>query len=366
MKSKIKGNAKNKNIYIALGITILLIIPISGYAICKNTTARSEKQNSESLKPEHKPSTTPSISEAEPVPFKELTIPYLRDQHWEGSNLAALEKVAEYTNYTSYITSYQSEGLKIDALLTKPKGEMPENGWPGIIFVHGYIPPSEYHTLNNYEVYVDFLADRGFVVFKTDLRGHGDSGGSPSSGYFSADYVIDVLNAYASLKKTDFIDQVGLWGHSMSGNLVFRAMVINQNIPATVIWAGATYTYEDFFEYSINDNSYQPPNRESEAAEKRSNLFDIHGNFDPNNSFWRQVVPTNYLNGVKGSIQLHHAVNDPVVDIEYSKNLMKILDGTAIEHQLYEYPNGGHNIRSPNFSTAMQQTAEFFRSELAD
>ena len=47
---------------------------------------------------------------------------------------------------------------------------------------------------------MDYLAQNGFVVFKIDLRGHGDSEGEPGGGYFGADYVTDTLNAHSALE----------------------------------------------------------------------------------------------------------------------------------------------------------------------
>src|SRR5437667_165077 len=47
------------------------------------------------------------------MPFREITIPYLREQTYE-SHLGSLEKISENNQYTSYVTSYTSNGLKIN------------------------------------------------------------------------------------------------------------------------------------------------------------------------------------------------------------------------------------------------------------
>lgn len=299
-----------------------------------------------------------------PIPFRELTIPYLRERTYTSS-VGELREFAAHTNYRSYTTTYTSDGLQIHALLTVPTGDEPEEGWPAIVFVHGYIPPVNYRTTEQYEAYVEALASRGFVVFKIDLRGHGSSEGEAGGAYYSSDYVIDTLNARAALATLPYVDAdaIGVWGHSMAGNVAFRSMVA-QNIPAVVIWAGAVYTYEDFVEYRIDDDSYRPPSDDSQRRRKRDELFATHGEFAPGSVFWHQVVPTNYISGVSGAIQIHHAVNDDVVDIRYSRNLMTILDGTSIIHQLHEYPSGGHNITGASFTTAMQRTADFFHEHL--
>ncbi|EKD95679.1 MAG: Dipeptidylaminopeptidase/acylaminoacyl-peptidase, partial [uncultured bacterium] len=142
------------------------------------------------------------------------------------------------------------------------------------------------------------------------------------------------------------------------------ALGANPEIPAVVIWAGAVYTYSDFSEYSIEDNSYQPPPADSLARKKRNEMFEKYGTFDPNSNFWKQVPMTNYLSDIKGAISLNHAVDDPVVDIRYSRNLNSLLDKTSISHELNEYSSGGHNIAGSNFNLAMENAVEFFRKYL--
>ncbi|MDX9833557.1 MAG: alpha/beta hydrolase, partial [Anaerolineae bacterium] len=63
----------------------------------------------------------------------------MRRQTYPGSEIAIEEELEPGANYDRYIASYQSEGLTIYALLTVPRGQKPQNGWPVIVFNHGYI-----------------------------------------------------------------------------------------------------------------------------------------------------------------------------------------------------------------------------------
>lgn len=300
-----------------------------------------------------------------PLAFEELTIPYLRNRKY-NSTLGELSEYSQNSNYTSFLTSYNSDGFKVNGFLTKPTGEQPANGWPGIVFVHGYIPPSVYRTTANYTDYIDFLARNGFVVFKIDLRGNGESEGEPEGAYYSSNYIIDLLNAYSALQNSGFVasDKIGLWGHSMAGNVVLRAVAAKPEIPAASIWAGAVYTYKDFAKYGISDNSYRPPTDQTRRQQKRKLLMDTYGDPKEGNPFWNLVAATNFLGDLKGAIQINHAVNDDVVNIGYSRDLNQILNQTQIPHELNEYPSGGHNITNPSFTPAMQRTVEFFKKYL--
>lgn len=302
-----------------------------------------------------------SLASATPFPFQGLTIPYLKKRAYE-SQIGELTKYNSQSNYESFLTSYDSDGLQVNGLLTIPTTQKPENGYPAIVFVHGYIPPTLYRTKQNYASYVDYFASRGFVVFKIDLRGHDESEGEASGAYYSGDYVVDVLNAYSALENMSEVDssKIGLWGHSMAGNVVFRALAVKPNIPKVVIWAGAVYTYDDFAEFGIDDNSYRPPGENTERQRKRDELFELYGRYSSDSWFWQQVPATNYLDGVAGAVQVHHAINDTVVDIGYSRNLMNVLDATSVSHELFEYPNGGHNLTGSAFTQAMQRSVDFY------
>jgi dienelactone hydrolase len=330
-----------------------------------------------------------------PYPLEDLTIPYLRQRTY-ASSLGSLQQIDQNSSYTSYLTSYSSDGLKINGLLTVPLGIPPYGGWSAIVFVHGYIPPNQYQTLERYTDYVDYLASNGFVVFKIDLRGNGDSQGQPAGAYYSAGYVIDTLNAYAALQAvriaspsanldkgmttassvtptlnpSQVVDvnpkKIGLWGHSMAGNILMRAWAVKPDIPAVVIWSGAGYSYTDLMKYKLNDPSFQPSPNASDSANfrMRQQLQKLYGNPDLSKPFWHDLAPVSFLSDLKGAIQIDQAQDDTVVNIGYNRDLMKLFDKTSVPHTMYEYPTGGHNIDGPSFDQAMQHTVEFYKKYL--
>jgi dipeptidyl aminopeptidase/acylaminoacyl peptidase len=218
---------------------------------------------------------------------------------------------------------------------------------------------------------VDYLARSGFVVFKIDYRGHGQSEGEASGSYFSPGYTIDSITALKSLQTMDIIDPqgIGMWGHSMAGNLVLRAMLIEPDIKAGVIWAGAVYSYDDFVKYGIDDNTYRPPapqeTQEGSDRRRRSReIFDTYGWPDTRVEYWRAVSLTENIEFLNSSLQLHHAEDDTVVNMGYSFDLAVVLQENGKEYEFYTYEGGGHNLISPYFDQAILRTVEFFRNNL--
>jgi uncharacterized protein len=302
---------------------------------------------------------------------REITIEYLRNIEITGSEITFESELAPGPNYYQYLASYFSEGNKIYGLLTIPFGETPEGGFKAIVFNHGYIPPAAYRTTERYTAYVDYLARSGFVVYKIDLRGHGESQGEPSGTYFSPDYTIDAIAALKSLQSMDIIDPqgIGMWGHSMAGNLVLRAMLIEPDIQAGVIWAGAVYSYDDFARYGIDDNTYRPPatpDTQITPDPRRGSraIFDTYGRPDTQVDYWKAVSLTENIDYLNNPLQLHHALDDSVVNIGYSFDLTTVLQENGKAYEFYTYEGGGHNLISPYFDQAMLRTVEFFRNNL--
>ena len=75
-----------------------------------------------------------------------LSIVNERKRSYPGSALTVRQTLRAGSNYSRQVVSYQSDGLRINALLTVPSGTPPKGGWPAIVFNHGYIPPNEYRT----------------------------------------------------------------------------------------------------------------------------------------------------------------------------------------------------------------------------
>jgi dipeptidyl aminopeptidase/acylaminoacyl peptidase len=320
------------------------------------------------------PSTVTPTPTATQVTFtvgQDLTIAYLRNLVITGSDVTIEKKLADGPNYHQYLASYISQGNIIYALLTVPFGDPPPGGFKAIVFCHGYIPPVAYRTTERYVAYVDYLARSGFVVFKIDYRGNGQSQGKPEGTYFSPAYTIDAIAALKSLQRMENVDPhgIGIWGHSMAGNLVLRAMEIEPDIKAGVIWAGAVYSYDDFTKYGISDPSYRPQPTQEGRGESASRsltqqIFEAYGRPDTSVPYWKAVSLTENIDYLNSPLQLDHAQDDAVVDIGYSIDLAAVLQAHGKQYEFYTYAGGGHNIISPYFDQAMQHTVAFFKDHL--
>lgn len=297
-----------------------------------------------------------------------LSIERLRLGEYPGSEIVIEQTLEPGVNYKRFIASYRSEGLKIYALLTVPNGKKPAGGFPVVIFNHGYIPPTEYKTTERYTTYVDSFARNGYIVFKPDYRGHGNSEGRPEGAYYSPAYTIDVLNAISSIKKYQDADpeKIGIWGHSMGGNIALRSLVVSKDIKAAVLWASVVGTYEELMTKWRRTISWRPSDNQAtlHLSSIRENLLKTYGSPQDNPTFWHSIDPRFYVKDILAPIQLHHGLADQLVPSEFSESLKNDLEKEGKTVEYYVYESADHNISSPNFEVAMQRSVNFFNKYL--
>lgn len=302
-------------------------------------------------------------------PLNPLSIKAMRERSYPGSDIVIEQTLSDGENYKQYVASYKSDGLKIYALLTIPKGNNPPTGgWPVIVFNHGYIPPETYQTTERYIAYVASFARSGYIVFKPDYRGNGKSEGQPEGAYYSPAYATDVLNAVSSVKKYPGVnpDKIGMWGHSLGGNITLRDLVVDtKDIKAAVIWGGVVGSYNDLMNNWQRRVTYQPPQRELALRNNyRKRITDTYGTPESNPAFWQSVDPIYFLSDITAPIQLHAGSDDEEVPVAFSQSLFKKLTDSGKTAEFYSYPGGDHNISSPNFEIAIKRSIDFFNKNL--
>jgi dipeptidyl aminopeptidase/acylaminoacyl peptidase len=304
---------------------------------------------------------TTTESQRPPIDPVSLTLTWLAQQETPGSDITVEQVLAPGNNYDRYLVSYLSEGLRINAYMTVPQGAQPATGWPAVVFNHGYIPPTIYRSTERYIAYQDAFARNGYIVFRPDYRGHAFSEGEATGAYGSPGYTIDVLNALASVKADPRVDanRIGMWGHSLGGYITLRAMVVNDDIKAGVIWAGVVGDYADMLENWRRNPSVIPTTIPQSARRWRDDLVAQMGTPAENPVYWNSISANSYLNTLSGPVQLHHGTADEDVPVDFSRTLQEEIEAAGGMVEYFEYADDNHNL-SNSLYVALERSVAFF------
>lgn len=161
----------------------------------------------------------------------------LRKRKFSGGEIKVEETLPKEGNYTSYIISYPSDNLKIYGMMNVPDGGGP---FPVIVLNHGYFNPSSFNSGDGTRTIADILAKNGYLTLASDYRSHGKSDSdNRGRGGHRPEYAIDVLNLIASVKslpKAD-VNKIGMWGHSMGGEVSICTVEVTDKVKVVVLWA---------------------------------------------------------------------------------------------------------------------------------
>ncbi len=305
-----------------------------------------------------------------------LAIVTMRQKQYPGSTITIEQTLNDGPNYHRYSVSYLSEGLKIYGFLTVPFGEKPKDGWPLILFNHGYIPPDQYSTANSYAIMIDPLASAGYIVFASDYRGNDNSKGTPMQPYVSPDYVTDSMNALASIEKYKgiepsassgrFVDtnRIGVFGHSMGGNITLHELVMTQNIKAAEILSGVVGNETDLLEWwNRRKTNNTIVGNDLDTYYIVEQMIQQHGTPQTDPKYWNTVDPTKFVSNISAPVQIQVGTADNEVPMRFSTSLRDALKSAGKTVSYHEYPGADHNV-SPDTSQAMEQTIQFFNTYL--
>jgi uncharacterized protein len=275
----------------------------------------------------------------------------LRARQYGGGAIETLRVMEDNTAFTRYLINYPSDGLTIQGFMNVPKGEGP---FPAVVVAHGYVYPKNYPVLTYMTPYADYLARSGYLVVHPNYRGHGWSDDGPNP--FRSGYTIDVLNLIQILKADGRVrpDAIGIFGHSMGGEVAIKALVVSPDIRAAVLYASMSADALESWRLINNTWAY--------------GWFLFDGPFSPWRDFeaFRLASPINFLDYVQAPVQLHHGTADGTVPLEWSQRLTRLLREHGKDADLFQYPGAPHGfgIGSVAYTMLMERSTLFFGQHL--
>lgn len=225
-----------------------------------------------------------------------------------------------------YIWYESTDGLKIPAIVYRPRNLDPNKKYPALVEIHGG-PTAQF--FRGFNTYAQFLTDNGYIVIQPNVRG--------STGYgvefrdmnlkdWGGGDLEDIEGAVNYLKTLPEVDpeRIGVWGGSYGGYLTFMAMTKKPDLwKAGVAWVGISdikRLYDssmDHFKYYLNQQMGDP---EADA------------------DLWYDRSAVNFLQHMTGKLYIIHGENDPRCPIEQARIVRdRLLELGKVEGEDFEY-----------------------------
>ncbi len=260
-------------------------------------------------------------------------------RQFPGGTITIERTVAKEGNYTNYLFSYPSDNLKIYGMMHVPAGKGP---FPVIIVNHGYFNQATFTSGDGTHAIANILAANGYLTLASDYRGFGKSenDGQRSRGH-NPNYAIDVLNLIASVKSLDNADttRIGMWGHSMGGEVSIRVAEASNALKAVVLWA-PTSTSQSVNASFYSRGQHTPAPTATPVADASTTTAD--------------------LRFITAPVSLHQGLADTEVNPQWSKDLAAALRAQGKTIEYFEYPGQDHNFKNLGWDVIAQRTVAFF------
>ena len=262
----------------------------------------------------------------------------LRKRDYKQSQITIESTISNNGSYSGYIFFYLSDDLKIYGRMNVPTGTGP---FPVIILNHGYFNQSSFSSGDGTQTIADILARNGYLTLASDYRGFGKSeNDSQGSQGHHPNYAIDILNLIASVSSLDKADssRIGMWGHSMGGEVSIRTAEVTDKVKAVVLWAPTSTNQSENAAFYGRGRQTTPLLNQDEGT-----------------------TPTeDSLRYITAPISLHQGLADTEVDPLWSKELNSALGKENKTVEYFEYPGQDHNFRNLGWDVISKRTINFF------
>lgn len=245
--------------------------------------------------------------------------------------LESKNKLSDYAIGETEIGSITGkDGTKLYTRLIKPSNFDPNKKYPVMVYVYGG-PHAQMITNSWYDganLWMNWMAEQGYLVFTLDNRGSGERGFAFESGIHRQLGTLemeDQLSGVEYLKSLPYVDGNRLAVHGWSfGGFMTTSLMLRQPGVFQVGVAGGPVTDWKYYEIMYGERYMDRPEENPKGYEGNSLL--------------------NYAGNLKGDLLLIHGTVDDVVVEQHNLALVKKFVDLGIQMDFFPYPMHKHNV----------------------
>jgi dipeptidyl-peptidase 4 len=245
--------------------------------------------------------------------------------------LVSKNKLAEYKiGVTEIGTIKAADGTKLYTRLIKPSNFDPTKKYPVMVYVYGgpHAQMIQNEWLDGSNLWMHWMAEKGYLIFTVDNRGSGNRGFEFESGIHRQLGTLemeDQLEGVKYLKSLSFVDSNRLAVHGWSfGGFMTTSLMLRKPGTFKAGVAGGPVTDWKYYEIMYGERYMDLPEENVEGYKTASLM--------------------NYTKNLKGNLLLIHGTVDDVVVMQHNYSLIQQFVEDGVQVDFFPYPMHPHNV----------------------
>ncbi len=265
--------------------------------------------------------------------------------------LKNVDPLKEYNlGETSIFTIKNPEGTDLYCRMIKPPGFDQTKKYPVFLYVYGG-PHSQLVSnswLGGAGLFLNYMAQQGFIVFTLDNRGTGNRGIDFEQAIFRNMGSVEVEDQIAGinyLKTLSFVDpdRIGVNGWSYGGFMTISLMLNHPDVFKAGACGGPVTDWK-YYEVMYGERYMDTPEANPEGYEHASLL--------------------NKAENLQGKLLIIHGTEDPTVVWQQSLQFIKSCIEAGKQVDYFVYPGHGHGVRGKERLHLNTKMATYFLNNL--
>jgi dipeptidyl-peptidase-4 len=254
------------------------------------------------------------------------------------------------TGSWNLLTIKNSEGTDLYCRIFKPADFDSSRKYPVIVYL--YNGPHSQMVTNSWmlggEVWYQYMAQKGFIVFTMDGRGTSYRGKAFEQAIHRQVGTVemeDQLKGVEYLKSLPFVDgnRLGVHGWSYGGFMTASLMTRHPGIFKVAVAGGPVIDWS-MYEIMYGERYMDMPQENKEGYNKNNLL--------------------NYVDKLKGKLLMIHGTQDDVVVWQHSVLYQRKAIDKGVQMDYYIYPGHLHNVLGKDRAHLMEKVCNYFISNL--
>ena len=247
-------------------------------------------------------------------------------------------------------TIKNNEGTDLYARIVKPVDFDSTKKYPVIVYL--YNGPHSQLVTNTWmagsELWYQYMAQKGFIVFTLDGRGTDNRGADFSQAthrQLGTKEMEDQLKGVEYLKTLSYVDasRIGVHGWSFGGFMTTSLMTRTPDVFKVGVAGGPVIDWT-YYEIMYTERYMDSPQENKEGYDKNNLL--------------------NYVDKLKGKLLMIHGAQDPVVVLQHSVLYQKKAVDKGIQLDYYLYPGHEHNVLGKDRAHLLEKITNYFIENL--